>query len=217
MRTRKLILPAVCLTTGMYLLISQIIFPLYRYRAQQKLVNPVAGAYTSFWEEQQGLLILEEPQTPPPPFFYLSIPSIELKEAPVETNSTKAPNQSLIHIKGTALPGNGTRAAANLKIPIVISGHSVSPLFFSAKDPKTLFTNLPKLKVGEDVIIDFRNENYTYSIEKKKIVKPKELWDEISKEAALEQAELVLFTCVPPGLRTNRLIIFAQASEKPLN
>ncbi len=217
MNFRNKIIPTATFAIAVYILASQLIIPLWQYRAQQNLVNPVAGAYTTFWDQRRDLLILEEPQTPPPPFFYLSIPKIELEEVPVETNSTKAPDQNLIHIKGTALPGSGQTSASQLKIPIVVSGHSVSPLFFNSKDPRTYFTGLPKLQTGDEIEVNFQNKNYKYSVEKKEVVKPKDLWEVISKEAALNQTELVLFTCVPPGLRTNRLIIFAQALENQQN
>ncbi len=217
MTFRNLILPTLAFTIGIYILATQLVIPLWQFRADESLFNPVAGVYTTFWEQKQNFLMLEEPEVKPPPFFYLSAPKIKLENTPVETNSTKAPDQSLVHIKGTALPGDGPYSAHNLKIPIVISGHSVSPIFFNSNDPKTYFTNLPKLEDNNIIELQYRKNKYKYRVVHKEVVKPGKLWEVIKNQAARKQSELVLFTCVPPGIRLNRLIIFATSLGKVLN
>ncbi len=213
MTTKKALPPLIALSLGIYILASQFIIPVWQYRAQKNFVNPVAGVHTTFWEQNSDLIILEETHTNPPPYFYLSAEKIELKETPVETNSTKAPDHTLIHIKGTALPGDGPYSADRIKIPTVISGHSVSPFFFNAEDPNTYFTKLPKLEKNDLVEIKYRNKNFQYRVVEKRTVSPNKLWQTVKEESAKQQAELVLFTCVPPGLKINRLVVFADYLE----
>jgi len=89
----------------------------------------------------------------------------------------------------------------------VIFGHSVLPQFFNPKNYKTIFSTLPTLKKGDEILIDFDGVLYRYEVVSLQEVLPENV-------SVLEQhynAEyLTLITCVPPGTYLKRLVATAR-------
>lgn len=130
--------------------------------------------------------------------FYLSIPSLKIDQAEVLVDSNNL-TTSLAHLPGSALPGE--------KGNVFISGHSVLPLIFT-KDTSTLFGNLPKLKVGDEVKIGIGKGQFSYKIIGMRIVDPKDL--SVILPPDRQGRYITLMTCVPPGLNTKRLVMLGQ-------
>lgn len=128
----------------------------------------------------------------------LSIPSLGITDAVVSLVSEDL-TQHLVHYPQTALPGQ-------LGSPVIF-GHSTLPQFYDPKNYKTIFSTLPNIKVGADILITFDGIQYTYRVTKKFEVKPNELWvlgQDYSKKT------LKVITCVPPGTVLRRLVVDAQ-------
>lgn len=140
-------------------------------------------------------------------FFKVTIPAINLADALVTTNVTSDKSEvyfpiiekSLAHYQGSALPGQRGN--------VFIYGHSVLPQFFNPKDYLTIFSNLYKLKNDDSVYLKIGAQVVEYKVTGKKIIDPKDL-----KSANLETQNgqtLTLMTCYPPGLTTQRLLVYA--------
>lgn len=133
--------------------------------------------------------------------YNISIPRLGIEEAVVEVGGEDL-MKSLIHYGGTALPGEYGNGA--------IFGHSVLPQFFNPRDYRAIFSTLPTLKVGDQILVDFDGIIYRYQIEEMVEVGP----DDISVlEQAYDGRYLTLITCVPPGTYLRRLVVRARLTE----
>lgn len=194
-------------------LISNAALPILYYeltnsRFTQRLVSPLVS---------QGIILGEEsavdysnpkswfpdaPVLPPKPskitHYNLSVPKLKIEEATVRIGGEDL-MKSLIQYPGTALPGQYGNT--------VIFGHSVLPQFFNPKNYKTIFSTLPKMEEGDEILVDFDGIQYRYVVRKIVETKPEDV-------AVLEQRYdsqwLSLITCVPPGTYLRRLIVWAQ-------
>lgn len=126
--------------------------------------------------------------------YYLSIPKLGIKNALVTMGDDL--KKSLIQYPGTAAPGRFGNT--------VVFGHSVLPQFFNPKNYVSIFSTLPTLNAGDEVIIDYNQVRYKYKVEQMIEVAP----DDISILAQrYDDSYLTLITCVPPGTYLRRLII----------
>lgn len=133
--------------------------------------------------------------------YTISIPSIDIKNAFVSTVDLNLA-QHLVNFTGTAIPPkNGTA---------VIFGHSTLPQLYNPKDYKTIFANAYKMKVGDEIFVNFDKITYKYKVFSITVVDP-------SDTSALEQdtrdSFLTLITCTPPGTTWKRLIIKSQLEK----
>ncbi len=133
--------------------------------------------------------------------YTISIPKLHIKNARVATASYDLSKQ-LVHYPGTPLaPDIGTG---------VIFGHSSLPEFFSTKNYKSIFTYLPQLKKGDEILVQFPKITYRYVVENATIVKP----TDFSVFAQNKNGSfLTLVTCVPPGTTWKRLLIRAKLAK----
>jgi len=135
--------------------------------------------------------------------YNLSIPKLKIERA-VVTIGGEDLSESLIQYPGTSLPGEYGNT--------VIFGHSILPQFFNPKNYKTIFSTLPSLKEGDEILVDFDGIRYRYVVIKMVEVSPNDI-------SVLEQRYdgeyISLITCVPPGTYLRRLIVRAKL-VKPL-
>lgn len=138
--------------------------------------------------------------------FSLSVPSLNIENARVESNVSSSKEEvyfpvlkhSIAHYEGTALPGE--------KGNVFLYGHSVLPTFYDPKDYLTIFSNLSKVKIGEEVVLSDYPRAYKYIIFEKRVVDP----------SALQflnphpYSTVTLMTCVPPGMTTKRLLVIGR-------
>ena len=108
-------------------------------------------------------------------------------------------DKSLIHYGGTANPGEVGNP--------VIFGHSILPQFYDPENYISIFSLLPTLRPGDEIMVKFDGIIYTYQVTDYYEVSP----DEIDiLEQRFDKKELTLVTCVPPGTYLRRGIIKAQ-------
>lgn len=129
--------------------------------------------------------------------YSLSIPSLNIEIANVDMASDDLA-KNLVHYPQTALPGQSGSP--------VIFGHSTLPQFFDPTNYSTIFSTLPKIQIGSDIIVDFGGVKYTYRVTKMYEVKPTDLW---VLRQEYNQKSLKLITCVPPGTKIRRLVVEA--------
>jgi sortase A len=132
-----------------------------------------------------------------PDFYSISIPSLGIFDAQVALRDEDL-TKHLVQFPQTALPGQ-------IGSPVIF-GHSTLPQFFDPLKYTTIFSTLPKIKPGSDIIITYNDTEYTYRISKTFEVKPKELW--VLRQDYSDKT-LKLITCVPPGTTLRRLVVEA--------
>lgn len=137
----------------------------------------------------------------PPPYlqFNLKIPKINLYWGRVVVDSNEFEN-NLAHLPGTSLPGE----VGN----VFISGHSSLTQFYKEGNYKAVFSRLPELARGDEIIVEVMGEQYRYFVEGLKIVDPKDI--SVVKPPDSSGRYLTLMTCVPPGFNTKRLVVLAR-------
>lgn len=121
----------------------------------------------------------------------LKIKSIDLDLPFYHGTSDATLLRGLGHLEGTHLPvgGVGTRS--------VITGHR-------GLSSATMFTNLDKVSVGDDLIMEVFGEVFTYRVIHTQVVEPHET------EAILADPSrdlLTLITCTPLGINSHRILV----------
>jgi sortase A len=129
--------------------------------------------------------------------YYLSIPKVGVEQATVLTGSDDL-SKSLIQFTGP-LPGNNGNT--------VIFGHSTLLWFYNPKDYKAIFSKLPELIIGDEIIINVDNITYRYKVMDMRVVSPT---DFSVLDQDFDGQNLTLITCVPPGTYLKRLAIHAK-------
>jgi len=133
--------------------------------------------------------------------YTVSIPKLKIDDALVIVAGDDL-GKSIIHYGGTALPGEyGTT---------VLFGHSTLPQFFSPTNYKSIFSTLPTIKVGDEVIIKSDGITYTYVVEEILVVDAANLG---VLEQQFDDSHLTLVTCVPPGTYWKRLNVRARLKK----
>lgn len=133
-------------------------------------------------------------------YYNLSVPKLKIKDAIVAIGGEDL-SRNLIQYPGTALPGKRGNS--------VIFGHSVLPIFYNPKEYISIFSTLPTLKIGDDILINYDNISFKYRAESMFEVYPTDI-------QVLQQDNsdsfLTLVTCVPPGdpRKPKRLIVRAR-------
>lgn len=128
------------------------------------------------------------------PLYSLSIPKIGIENAQVSTRDQDL-SKHLIQFNPSvpSEPGNP-----------VIFGHSTLPYLFNPKDYKTIFANLYKVKVGDEIFTNVNGVSYKYKVYEIKVVNPN---DTSVLEQRFDDSYLTLITCTPPGTVWKRLVI----------
>lgn len=138
--------------------------------------------------------------------FTITVPRLKIKNARVETNiDGTAENiymdvltRAVAHFKGTALPGEEGN--------VFLFGHSMLPIIASSSY-ESIFTNLPKLKAGDIIKVNYGDQELTYRIRKIAVVDPKDVG--VLKQPHHEKL-LTLMTCIPPGFGSDRFVAVAE-------
>ncbi len=130
--------------------------------------------------------------------YLLSIPSLKIKDANVIINGQDLA-KSLIHYNQTGTPGQLGNS--------VIFGHSVLPQFFNPKNYSTIFSTLYKLKIGDEIIINYDNVKYKYLVDDIYETQPTDL---SVLDQRYDTKSLTIVTCHPPGTYLRRLIVKAK-------
>lgn len=187
----------------------------YFERRREYISAPESGYFSKVLAEEASTKnIIDDESQNYEGIFYLSIPSINITNAPIRANVASV-NQNdynailkkyLAHFKGTVIPGKTGN--------VFIYGHSINEAYFK-EDPTTPyveFTKLFRLKIGEKIYIERDGIIYSYTIFKIKEVAPDRL-DVLQLDNNLEKL-VTLMTCgSPPGDSKSRLIVVARQDE----
>lgn len=111
----------------------------------------------------------------------------------------QALNDGVAHYKNTALPNSGSN--------IVIFGHSSTLL--GAGEYSKVFAALNDLNTGDEIKINFNQQEYKYKVSEKKIIPA----DDLSVLLPTEREMLTLLTCWPVGTADKRLVVIAKPEK----
>lgn len=122
---------------------------------------------------------------------YIQIPSINVKLPIFHTTSEEVLQNGVGHLQGSSLPVGGLSTHA------VLSAHRGLP-------SATLFTDLDKVKIGDDFFIIIMGEYIAYEVDQIEVVEP----DDTSLLQVEEGKDYcTLITCTPYGVNTQRLMV----------
>lgn len=204
-------------------LIFSVVFPIAAYQLKsinlpRKMISPIGETQASWLAEddRRGVVLGKTiepdytrasswyPVLPDLPKYAtkitnytLSIPKLGIKEAVVQIGGEDL-MKGLVQYPGTSMPGQYGNA--------VVFGHSVLPQFFNPKNYRTIFSTLPKLQAGDEILINFDGIAYKYIV-LEKVETP--AGDVSVLEQHYDDEYLSLITCVPPGTYLKRLIVRA--------
>lgn len=226
------VLPSILIFAGMTM-IGIVIYPILSYQIQyvphtfqRELIKPIkllenyqiqAQSEENQHQEKTAAVISQVDTTDPATWFpdakyktvnkprivnyTLSIPKLGIKDANVEIGGENL-KKSLIHFPNSSLPGE-------LGNPVVF-GHSTLPLFYNPKVYETIFSTLPTLKEGDEIVARVDGIEYHYDVYKMLTVSPSDL---TVLEQRYDKYDLSLITCVPPGTKWKRLVVKARLKE----
>lgn len=122
---------------------------------------------------------------------YIQIPSINVKLPIFHTTNEDVLEIGVGHLEGSSLPVGGPSTHS------VLSAHRGLP-------SATLFTDLDRVKLGEDFFIIIMDEYYAYEVDSIDVVEPD---DTSLLEVEPDQDLCTLITCTPYGVNTQRLMV----------
>lgn len=213
-KKRLSLLPGVFLLVGI-VIIFNVTLPLFSYQLksqenfQKKFLSPVNENKFQVLGQEDSL-DYNQPQSwfPTAPnlptkltkitHYSISIPKLKIKDAVVEIGGEDL-RKSLVQYQGTALPGQYGNP--------VIFGHSTLPQFFNPKNYHSIFSTLPTLKKGDEVLIDFDGISYRYKVVQMVEIEPTDI---SILSQYYDNQYLTLVTCVPPGTLFKRLVVRAK-------
>ncbi len=121
----------------------------------------------------------------------LKIPSIGVDLPVYHGTSDQVLLQGSGHLEGSSLPVGGANTHA------VLTAHR-------GLADATMFTDLDKVKVGDDFVIEVLGEVLTYRVRETKVVDPE---DTDSLRAQQGRDLVTLITCTPLGINTQRILV----------
>lgn len=187
------------------ILLANASLPIFLYqlksaRFQQEIISPVNSYYADYSKPNDWFP--SAPKLPPTSskitHYKISISKLKIFDAVVEI-AGESLEKSLIQFQGTTLPGQYGNT--------VIFGHSVLPQFFNPQNYKTIFSTLPTLDKGDEILVDFDGITYRYMVISMTEVSPQDI---SVLEQRYDDRYLSLVTCVPPGTYWKRLIVRAK-------
>jgi LPXTG-site transpeptidase (sortase) family protein len=139
--------------------------------------------------------------------FTITIPSLAINSNIIENVNAwnepeyqRALQDGVAHASGSATPNqNGS---------MFLFAHS-SDVPWRMTRTNTAFFRLPRITLGEQVLVDYQGERYTYEISE-----IKEVWPHEVEAVTLAQGDqVILQTCTPVGTSLKRLLVFAKKKE----
>src|SRR3989304_8787597 len=129
----------------------------------------VAGTNIQVVQEQDGFSYFVtdfKPQGPRPAEFLISVPKLEIEKAKVKVDAVKF-DKNLALFPGSAIPGDVGNS--------FITGHSLLPQFADSQNYRAIFTKLPELKIGDEVLVDLGGKTIRFVVQYAKVVDPDDL------------------------------------------
>jgi LPXTG-site transpeptidase (sortase) family protein len=157
-----------------------------------------------FWQKQHDKAAVKElaqkvhaPVTEPvAPGERLTIPSIQLQEDIHEVKSLKSIRNDIWRRPNTSTPSRGGNT--------VLVGHR-----FTYSNPTGVLYNLDKVKIGDEIGLEWQQKRYVYRVKQIRTVEP----TDSSVEAPTTDSQLTLYTCTPLWNPKQRLVVIAQLEQ----
>lgn len=130
---------------------------------------------------------------------YIEIPKINVSLPVYHGVSSNVLNKGVGHLPETSLPVGGKSTHA------VLAGHS-------GMSHARLFTDLPKLAVGDQFYIHVYGKKLCYKVDQIKKVQP---WNTIDLNIIEGQDYVTLLTCVPIAVNSHRLLVRGVRTDDP--
>jgi LPXTG-site transpeptidase (sortase) family protein len=138
------------------------------------------------------------------PDFNLRIKSLKLNIPVIENVNPWNRNEYLLALQKGIAHATGS-ATPNLDGTVYLFSHS-SDVPWRITRYNTAFYRLRNIKVGDEILITYRSEDYSYLVSEKKVVWPSEVEYLLNQE----KNQLILQTCTPIGTDFKRLLVFAE-------
>ena len=106
----------------------------------------------------------------------------------------------VVHYANTAMPGQNGNAA--------YFGHSAVNIFNNGEKYGFAFTLLHNLTTGDVFYITYSGKTYAYRVFEREVVPPSNVG--VINDTRGKQATATLITCDPPGVSTNRLVLWGE-------
>jgi LPXTG-site transpeptidase (sortase) family protein len=106
--------------------------------------------------------------------------------------------RGVAHARGTSYPGTSGN--------IFLFSHS-SVNFYEATQYNSIFYLINKLEDGDEILLYYKKNKYTYKVTDKKLVDPKDTSYLTQKTG---KKMVTLMTCWPPGTAVKRLLVVAE-------
>lgn len=106
----------------------------------------------------------------------------------------------VVHYANTAMPGQNGNAA--------YFGHSAVNIFNNGEKYGFAFTLLHDLTTGDIFYITYSGKTYAYRVFDRRVVPPTAV--SVINDTEGKQATATLITCDPPGVSTNRLVVWGE-------
>jgi len=159
--------------------------------------NRVSGDYTNAYNWYPGYEKDESFQVD----YTISIPKIGIENAEVTNKDADLTRHLVQYNSDTYPPKMGNT---------VIFGHSTLPQLYDKNNYKTIFANAYKLGVGDQILVNIKNETHRYKIESVTVVDP---GDTSVLAQNFTDSFITIITCTPPGTIWKRLILKARIQE----
>lgn len=139
--------------------------------------------------------------------FTVHIPSLAIRSKVIENVNAwneadyqLALQDGVAHASGSATPNqNGS---------MFLFAHS-SDVPWRMTRTNTAFFRLPRIYLGEKILVDYQGERYAYEVSE-----IKEVWPhEVEAVTQAQGDQVILQTCTPVGTSLKRLLVFAKKSD----
>ena len=154
-----------------------------------KVTEEIKPAVTNYTDKQNTLEI---------PKISISVPII-FSTSTDKTAIAKDLDSGVVYYPNSVYPGQQGQ--------IIILGHS-APLGWPKIKHDWVFSDLDKLQIGDSIMIDLNNKQYTYTVKQKTIIKRGA--EVPADSAAIDSNVLTLISCWPPGKDYQRITVQAE-------
>ena len=162
----------------------------YFYPNQSKEGQVLAKEVKTDYTDKQNTLEI--------PKISISVPII-FSTSTDKTSLAKDLDMGVVYYPGSVYPGQTGQ--------IVVLGHSAPPGWPKIKHD-WVFTDLDKLSVGDKILIDLNNQQYTYIVKQTTIIKRGA--EVPTDNLAVTNNVLTLISCWPPGKDYQRITVQAE-------
>lgn len=131
-------------------------------------------------------------------YYTLSIPAVKMQNISVQINGQDL-KKNAIQFTDTAPPGTFGNT--------VIFGHSTLAALYKPGDPISIFVPLLKVKVGDEIVINYDGVIYRYIVRNTATIDPTQI--EVLAQR-FDKHELTLITCSPLGTYWKRFVVRAE-------